>query len=325
TITNSGDTNITAFSLSDSTNFEINASGYIKTKTALDYETNTTYSLEVNATNTAGDSANKTVTININNIGDFYIKSAVYYNNNTLSVLDDKLYVYFDQSIKQSSIAADMSINYSLQGTGVIGTASASDYNDTFFYQHIISFDSTSTALVVNDTNISIASSVLQDASGNYTSYDTNKTTVEKFRIVLKTGQTTSYVANDDGTYQSGKTRSYTDNANGTVTDNDTGLIWQKEDDNATYTWANAITYCNGLTLGGSTSWRLPTIEELVLLSDKGRSNPSIDPVFTNTNSSYYWSSSTVVATTNLGIVSFLNGNDAANNKTNNNYVRCVR
>ncbi|PHS57133.1 MAG: hypothetical protein COB17_06910 [Sulfurimonas sp.] len=68
TITNSGDTNITAFSLSDSTNFEINASGYIKTKTALDYETNTTYSLEVNATNTAGDSANKTVTININNI-----------------------------------------------------------------------------------------------------------------------------------------------------------------------------------------------------------------------------------------------------------------
>lgn len=70
TITDAGDTSITAFTLSDTTNFEINASGYIKTKTLLDYETTTSYTLDVNATNTAGNSANKTVTININNINE---------------------------------------------------------------------------------------------------------------------------------------------------------------------------------------------------------------------------------------------------------------
>ena len=45
---------------------------------------------------------------------------------------------------------------------------------------------------------------------------------------VLKTGQTTSYAANDDGTYQKGVARSYTRNgASGIVTDNVTGLQWQ--------------------------------------------------------------------------------------------------
>jgi len=70
TITSAGDSNITAFTLSDTTNFEVNASGYIKTKTTLDYETKAVYSLQVNATNTQGTSANKTVTININNINE---------------------------------------------------------------------------------------------------------------------------------------------------------------------------------------------------------------------------------------------------------------
>ena len=38
---------------------------------------------------------------------------------------------------------------------------------------------------------------------------------------VLKTGQTTSYVTNDDGTYQKGTARSYTrDGVNNIVTDN---------------------------------------------------------------------------------------------------------
>jgi len=70
TITNTGDSNITAFTLSDTTNFEVNASGYIKTKTTLDYETKAVYNLQVNATNAQGTSANKTVTININNINE---------------------------------------------------------------------------------------------------------------------------------------------------------------------------------------------------------------------------------------------------------------
>ncbi len=333
TITDAGDTNITAFTLSDTTNFEVNASGYIKTKTTLDYESNTTYALEVNATNSAGESANVNLTININDIGDFYIKSAVYDNNATSSVLDDKLYIYFDQAINPASIAADMSTNYTLEGTGNIGTASTSAYDDTIFHQHIISLNSdgsASTALVANDTNVSIASSVLEDTSGNYTIYDANKTTVEKFRVMLKTGQTTSYPDSnasdrDDGYYQTGKARSYTDNGD-TVIDNATGLIWQQEDDNAQRNWVDAGAYCAGITLDGNSDFRLPTIEELVQQSDKGRPSPTIDPIFINTNSSFYWSSTTNAAdTTYAWDVDFNSGFDNVYRKTGLFYVRCVR
>ena len=49
---------------------------------------------------------------------------------------------------------------------------------------------------------------------------------------VPKTGQTTPYVAGDDGTLQKGvawPAPRFTDNSNGTVTDKLTGLIWMKD------------------------------------------------------------------------------------------------
>ncbi|MCP4129952.1 MAG: DUF1566 domain-containing protein [bacterium] len=61
---------------------------------------------------------------------------------------------------------------------------------------------------------------------------------------------------------------SYTDNGNSTVTDNNTGLIWQQangEESTGDYqfSWENALAYCEALTLGGSSDWRLPDIKEL--------------------------------------------------------------
>jgi len=265
--------------------------------------------------------------------GDFYIKSAVYDNNATSTPLDDKLYIYFDQAINPASIAIDMSTNYTLEGSGVIGTASTSVYYDTRFHQHIISLNnngSTSTALVANDTNISIATNVIEDTSGNYTIYDANKTTLEKFKVVLKTGQTTSYpngntIDRDDGYYQTGKARSYTDNGQ-TVTDNSTGLIWQKEDDNTAKNWVDAGIYCDGILLDSSSGFRLPTIEELVELTDKSRSSPSVDPIFINTNSTNYWSSTSNAETsTNAWRLNFDLGFLAEVDKSNTSYVRCVR
>ena len=79
------------------------------------------------------------------------------------------------------------------------------------------------------------------------------------------TGQTKCYNSSGteiscSGTGQDGayniNPRSYTDNGNGTITDNVTGLVWQKEDDNTTRTWAAAGTYCDGLILGGQSDWR---------------------------------------------------------------------
>lgn len=74
-----------------------------------------------------------------------------------------------------------------------------------------------------------------------------------------------------------GNTASYTDNGNGTVTDNVTGLIWQQSpntdgdsdidaDDKLTHT--EAQTYCENLTLGSNSDWRLPDIKQLYSLID---------------------------------------------------------
>jgi hypothetical protein len=60
----------------------------------------------------------------------------------------------------------------------------------------------------------------------------------------LKTGQTSAYGTGSDGNLQKGASRAYTDNGDGTITDNTTGLMWEKKSDDGTihdkdntYTW----------------------------------------------------------------------------------------
>jgi hypothetical protein len=180
--------------------------------------------------------------------------------------------------------------------------------------------------------------------------------------------------AGQDGYLLKGATRSYTVNANGTVTDNKTGLIWEKLDDNnangihdysATFTWYNAFkkiqvlngnvagciaannpdACCTGAGTGsctafaGQTDWRLPDQFELHSLTDLGRYNPSIDPVFDTscaggctaatcscTQSSYYWSSTTWQGGSSEGwAVYFYGGSVGSYGKSNGGYVRAVR
>ncbi|QTA80027.1 DUF1566 [Desulfonema limicola] len=104
---------------------------------------------------------------------------------------------------------------------------------------------------------------------------------------VAKTGQTTSYAANDDGSLQKGVTTGprFTDNGDGTVTDNLTGLIWLK---NANCfglrDWSTALTDCSslangscGLTDGSAAGdWRLPNVKELLSLIDFGYILPAL-------------------------------------------------
>jgi hypothetical protein len=143
---------------------------------------------------------------------------------------------------------------------------------------------------------------------------------------VLKTGQTTIYYANDDGDLQRGVDRSYTNNEDGTITDNVTSLMWQQEDDNLTRDWDDANSYCNSLAFAGHSDWRLPTIKELQTLVDYGRYNPAIDPIFTNTNFSGYWSSTGGgFSGTEKWFNDFGDGSDYWYLMTNPSYVRCVR
>jgi len=111
-----------------------------------------------------------------------------------------------------------------------------------------------------------------------------------------------------------------------TVTDTRTGLIWQKQDDGNARTWDGALSYCEGLPLAGQIDWRLPNIKELESITDDSRYNPAIDPVFTGTKSSYYWSSTTAAGyPSNACYVYFNDGYVAYSNKDVTLYVRCVR
>ena len=59
---------------------------------------------------------------------------------------------------------------------------------------------------------------------------------------------------------------SYTDNGNGTISDNVTGLMWQKQLFAGKYTYDQAKAGADTFSLAGYTDWRLPTIKELYSL-----------------------------------------------------------
>ena len=79
------------------------------------------------------------------------------------------------------------------------------------------------------------------------------------------------------------------------VIDNKTGLQWQDNEECETEGkyWTQAIDYCEELTLGGYTDWRLPNIRELYSLVDKSVSSPAINSVFQHVGVAS-WSSTTV-------------------------------
>ena len=144
------------------------------------------------------------------------------------------------------------------------------------------------------------------------------------------TGQATKYTTTfgEDADY-SVNPPSYTNNGNGTITDNVTGLIWQRQDDGTTRTWTEANTYCSNNTPGlPGTGWRLPTRMELIGIVNYGTSAPAINTTyFPNTKLSYYWSSSTYASNTAYAWdVYFVSGfTNRTHSTTSSNYVRCVQ
>ena len=67
-----------------------------------------------------------------------------------------------------------------------------------------------------------------------------------------------------------------------------TGLVWQATD-GGEMTWANAVTYCQNLVLGGSSDWRLPSSHELFNILDHDRINPALNTTYFVTTTAQYW------------------------------------
>ncbi len=171
----------------------------------------------------------------------------------------------------------------------------------------------------------------LNDGQVNSTE-DTLTEIAVKHVPVPDTGQTTKYSVTfgEDADY-SINPPSYTDNGDGTITDNVTGLIWQKEDDATTRTRSDANTYCSSNTAGlPGTGWRLPTRMELVSIVSHGTYSPAINTTyFPNTQSSTgaeYWSSSAFAESKiNAWLVTPKIGFTAHQYEEFSSYVRCVR
>jgi hypothetical protein len=135
----------------------------------------------------------------------------------------------------------------------------------------------------------------------------------------------------------------YTDEGNGTVTDNVTGLIWQKctAGQNAldcsgtatNYNWSDGQSFCDGLTLGDYGDWRLPTKKELQGLVNFGIAypGPTINDIFAETIAtwgSYYWTSTSYASSSDKAwSICFWDGGNYFDYKDEDEfgYVRCVR
>jgi len=115
------------------------------------------------------------------------------------------------------------------------------------------------------------------------------------------------------------------------VDDSSTGLAWQDDyTDNGgkikRATWQDAIIYCHELSLGGKNDWRLPNIRELKSIVDTTKSRPAMNSIFTNVNSTDFWSATTSMSdANNAWVVGFYRGGDYWASKTLKDYVRCVR
>lgn len=83
----------------------------------------------------------------------------------------------------------------------------------------------------------------------------------------------------------SGNAPSYADNGDQTVSDNVTGLMWQKSPDtdgdgdievSDKLTYSEAVDYCDNLSFAGYQDWRLPHIKQLYSLIDFNGTDPSV-------------------------------------------------
>jgi Protein of unknown function (DUF1566) len=125
---------------------------------------------------------------------------------------------------------------------------------------------------------------------------------------------------------------SYTVGTDG-ITDNITGLVWQKSTNTATTTWADAIAYCQSLGSG----WSLPTRIELTSILDNTLSGAKVNTQFTfGKSAGWIWASTPWVVNERKGLTGasalswFINfsvgdSNNSLSQTAASAYSRCVK
>ena len=148
-------------------------------------------------------------------------------------------------------------------------------------------------------------------------------------------GFTADFLALQDSLQRTGcpnDANRFSDNGDGTVTDNCTGLMWQKDPGDVTpvvfdnVPWCEALRYCNELQFAGHGDWRLPNVRELQSLVDYGsEAEFSLDPLFSERQSLYWTSTSYLRFPDRAWHVNFTGGNVNNSSKDELLPVRAVR
>ncbi|MFH1187747.1 MAG: DUF1566 domain-containing protein [bacterium] len=88
----------------------------------------------------------------------------------------------------------------------------------------------------------------------------------------------------------------FMNNNDGTITDTSTGLMWQQAITEKMI-WEDAINYCENLSLGGYSDWRLPNKNELQSIVDYSCYSPAINlTYFPDTpETGIFWSSTVAI------------------------------
>ncbi|MDP7566964.1 MAG: DUF1566 domain-containing protein, partial [Flavobacteriales bacterium] len=100
----------------------------------------------------------------------------------------------------------------------------------------------------------------------NYPIVDTDVSDFFDNSSIISTPTNGQVFYGQDAQY-SGNQPSYTNNGDGTITDNVTGLMWEK-DMGIKISYPDAFTKAANSNLGGYADWRVPTIKELYSLAN---------------------------------------------------------
>jgi hypothetical protein len=189
------------------------------------------------------------------------------------------------------------------------------------------------TSIFPNSQNARYWSSNVNSLDSNYARFIDNSN-VLSFNIDKSNTYYVRCVSGNSISFQS-----FTDNGNSTISESTTGLVWQKctagqstnscSGSASLYLWSNAISYCENLSLGNRTDWRLPNKNELLSIIDYSKpSTPRINlNYFPNSQNTLYFSSSTFVLESGDRIywASLETGDFGVGYKSSGNaYVRCV-
>jgi hypothetical protein len=124
-------------------------------------------------------------------------------------------------------------------------------------------------------------------AAGGYPIVDTNETTFYSNNAIINAPVKDESFYGQDATY-SGNKPSYTNNGDGTITDNVTGLIWQRDPEEK-MNWETAVSELDNFELAGKDDWRIPTIKELYsLVQYSGKTGTSGDTSIPYIDTNYF-------------------------------------